>query len=67
MTKNSPEALQQLVEKILTDLEKNENCAGWECYECPLHLKEAVEDSWGDVTQCGWVLLKSATSMILRK
>ena len=67
MTKTTPEALQELVEKLQTDLEQNENCSGWECYECPMHLKEPLVDSWGDVTQCGWILLKSATSMILRK
>ena len=67
MIKNSPEVLQEMVEKLQADLEQKGNCTGWECYECPLHLKEPLLDSWGDVTQCGWILLKTATSTILRR
>ena len=66
MTKNSPEALQELVEKLDIDLEQKQNCSGWECDECPLQLKEPLVDSWGEVSQCGWLLLKTATSVILR-
>ena len=66
MTINTRKALREMVEKFEADLEQKHNCSGWECDDCPLQLKEPLVDSWGEVTHCGWLLLKSATSVILR-
>ena len=47
MTKNNtPEALQKIVEKLVVDLFKNDDCDNWECEECPFHLKEVEEDPY---------------------
>ena len=67
MTKNTPEAMQKLVETLLIDLEKTADCSGWDCFECPFNLKETEEDPHYGRHNCGWLLLKSATSKILRK
>ena len=67
MTKNTPEALQKIVEKLVVDLEQNQDCDNWECEECPFHLKEVEEDPHYGEHTCGWFLLKSATRKIMRK
>ena len=67
MTKNTPEALQELAENLLVDLEQNHDCSEWDCTECPFQLKEVEEDPRYGLHQCGWLLLKSATSKILRQ
>lgn len=66
-TKNNPEALQKIVENLLADLLQNHDCSKMSCCDCPLHLRHPVEDSWGAVTQCGWLVLVTASLMILRK
>jgi hypothetical protein len=67
MTKNNPEALQKIAETLLIDLEKTADCSEWECSECPFMLKELEDDPRYGRHNCGWLLLKSATSKILRK
>ena len=67
MAKNTPEELQKVVENLLIDLEKTDDCSGWDCSECPLYLKELEDDPRYGRHTCGWLLLKSATSKILRK
>ena len=67
MTKNSPEALQKIVEKLVVDLEQNQDCDDWECEECPFWLKHVEDDPRYGKHTCGWLLLKSATRKILRK
>ena len=68
MTKNNtPEALQKIVENLLIDLEQNQDCDNWKCEECPFHLKDVEEDPYYGKHTCGWFLLKSAASKILRK
>jgi hypothetical protein len=64
---NTPEALQKIVEKLVVDLEQNQDCSEWECEECPFFLTEIVEDPRYGKHTCGWFLLKSATRKILRK
>ena len=67
MAKNTPEALQELAENLLNALEQYQDCSEWECSECPFALKEVEEDPRYGLHTCGWLLLKSATSKILRK
>ena len=67
MTKNTPEALQQLAENLLVALEQNYDCSEWDCDSCPFALKEVQEDPHFGAHLCGWLLLKSATLKILRK
>ena len=67
MTENTPEDLQELVETLLVDLELNKDCSDWDCSECPFRLKKSEEDPRYGTHNCGWLLLKSATSKILRK
>ena len=67
MVKNTPEELQKVVENLLIDLEKTHDCSEWECEDCPLYLKEIEDDPRYGRHTCGWLLLKSATSKILRK
>ena len=67
MTKNSPEAMQEVVEKLLFDLKQYQDCSDWECEECPCFLTEIVEDPRYGRHNCGWLLLKSATSKIMRR
>ena len=67
MTKNTPEALQQLAENLLVALEQYKDCSEWDCDSCPFYLKEVEEDPRYGLHTCGWFLLKSATSKILRK
>ena len=67
MTKNITEELQKLAENLLIDLEKTADCSEQECSECPFALKEVEEDPHYGAHMCGWLLLKSATSKILRK
>lgn len=68
MTKNNnPEALQKIVENLVVDLYKNDDCDNWECEECPFHLKEVEEDPYYGKHTCGWLLLRSATRKIMRK
>ena len=64
---NTLEAKQKVVEKLVVDLEQNQDCSEWECEECPFHLKEIVDDPRYGKHTCGWFLLKSAASKILRK
>ena len=64
MVKNTPEALQKIVENLLLDLYKNHNCWGWDCSDCPLYLREPVCDCWGNMTRCGWLLLATGASKI---
>ena len=64
---NSPEDLKEIVVNLLIDLEQNEDCSAWECEDCPFWLKEIEEDPRYGKHTCGWLLLKSATSKILRK
>ena len=66
MTKNTPEQLQKVAEKLLVELLKNDDCSEWECEDCPFHLKELEEDPRYGKHTCGWLLLKSATDKILR-
>ena len=68
MTKNNtPEALQKIVDKLVVDLFKNDDCSEWECEECPLYLTEIVEDPRYGRHTCGWLLLRSTTRKIMRK
>ena len=67
MTKNTPEALEKIAENLLLELYKNDDCDGWPCSECPMRLEEIEEDPRYGRHNCGWLLLKSATSKILRK
>jgi len=67
MTKNTPEALQKIVENLVVDLFKIDDCYNWECEECPFHLKEVEEDPYYGKHKCGWLLLRSATRKIMRK
>ena len=66
MTKNTPEALQKIVENLLDDLLKHKDCWGWDCSVCPLYLQEPAGTARGNMTRCGWSLLTSATYKILR-
>ena len=66
MTKNTPKALKKIAEKLLVDLEQNNDCTEWECSDCPFRLEDFVEDPRYGIHNCGWLLLKSATSKILR-
>ena len=65
--KNTPEALKEIAEYIIVNLNKYDDCWGWDCSECPFHLKEPKRDSWGCITQCGWLLLATAAIRILEK
>ena len=67
MVKNTPEELQEVVDNLLVELLKNDDCSEWECEDCPLYLKEIEDDPRYGRHTCGWLLLKSATSKILRK
>ena len=69
MTKNTPEAMKKVVEKLIVDLEQIQDCycSEWECEECPFHFTEIVEDPYYGKHTCGWFLLKSATRKIMRK
>ena len=67
MVINTPEALQKIVENFLVDLYKHRDCWEWECSDCPLYLREPGQDCWGNMTRCGWLLLASGASKILRK
>ena len=67
MTKNTPEELQKVAENLLVELLKNDDCSEWECSECPFKLKEPEYYPRYGLHTCGWLLLKSATSKILRK
>ena len=67
MTQNTPDDLQEIVVNLLVDLEYKADCSAWECSECPFNLKETEEDPRYGKHNCGWLLLKSATSKILRK
>ena len=68
MTKNTPEAMKKVVEKLIVDLEQIQDCycSEWECEECPFHFTEIVEDLYYAST-CGWLLLKSVSRKIMRK
>ena len=67
MTENDPEHMLQTVENVLLDLFKNDDCSEWDCYTCPLKLKEPeVDPRYGRHT-CGWLLLISAIRKITRK
>ena len=67
MTKNTPEAMEEVVEKLLIDLKQHQDCREWECSECPFFLSEREFDPRYGGHYCGWLLLKSVTSKILRK
>ena len=67
MIKNTPEALQEVVEKLLTQNQDVLDCTEWECSECPFFLTEREVDPRYGGHYCGWLLLKSVTSKILRK
>ncbi len=67
MIQNTPEAMQKVVEKLLIDLEYYQDCTEWDCDECPYFLTEIVEDPRYGRHNCGWLLLKSTTSKILRR
>ena len=69
MTKNTPEAMKKVVEKLIVDLEQIQDCycSDWECEECPFHFTEIVEDPYYGKHACGWLLLISATRNIMRK
>ena len=67
MTKNTPEALQKIVENLLIDLEQYQDCSEWECEECPFYLKQIEDDPRYGRHTCGWLLLKSATRKIMMK
>ena len=64
---NTPEALQKIVDKLVVDLEQNNDCDNWECEECPFWLKQVEDDPRYGKHTCGWLLLRSATRKILRK
>ena len=65
--KNNPERIRQIAEYLLTELNKYDDCWGWDCFECPFQLKEIERDCWGGTTQCGWILLATAAIRILEK
>lgn len=67
MTKNDPERVRQITETLLPDLFKFADCSEWDCYRCPLRLKEPEEDLRYGSYHCGWILLVLAASKILRK
>ena len=66
-TKNNPERIRQITENLLTVLYKYADCSGWDCYKCPLRLKEPEEDPRYGIYHCGWIHLVLATSKILEK
>jgi hypothetical protein len=67
MIKNSLEALQEMLEKLLVDLEQNNDCSEWDCSKCPYRLDVYVEDPRYGILKCSWILLKSSGSKILRR
>lgn len=67
LTENITEALQKSAETLIAELEKYNDCSEWDCSECPFRLKEPEDDPRYGQHTCGWILLKSATSKLLRK
>ena len=67
MVKNTPEAMQRVVEKLIIDILLYEDCSDWDCSECPCYLKESVEDPRYGTHNCGWLLLESAIIKILTR
>lgn len=65
MTKNTPEAVQEVLERLLTQNQDVLDCTEWECSECPFYLNE--KDNRYGTFNCGWLLLKSVTLKIGRK
>ena len=65
--KNTPEALKEIAKNLIIDLNKYGDCWAWDCSDCPFQLKEPARDSWGCITQCGWLLLATAAMRILVK
>jgi hypothetical protein len=62
MAKNSPEALQKILENLLIDLEQNQDCSEWDCSKCPYRLEVYVEDPRYGTLKCSWIFLKSSHS-----
>ena len=67
MTENDPEHVLQTVENVLLDLFRHPGCSGWDCYTCPLRLKEPEDDPRYGRYYCGWILLVLTISKILRE
>ena len=66
MTKNTPEAMEEVVKNLLVTLEQIKDCSEWDCDSCPLFLNMIEEDPRYGRHNCGWLLLKSATMKILK-
>ena len=66
-TKHNPERVIQITENLLPVLFKYADCSEWDCYKCPLRLKESEEDPRYGKYQCGWILLVLAISKVLEK
>ena len=66
-TKIDPERVRQITVNLLTALYKYEDCSEWDCYKCPLRLKEPQKDPRYGTYQCGWIHLVLASSKVLRK
>ena len=64
MTKNTPEAMQEVFDKLMSDILQKEYCSKWDCSKCPIYLQNDDEDQWNVPYKCGWLLVKSA---ILKK
>jgi acetone carboxylase gamma subunit len=67
MTKNTTEAMQEVVKNLLVALEQIKDCSELDCDSCPLLLNVIEEDPRYGRHNCGWLLLKSATSKIMRR
>ena len=61
------EPTQKVLNKLMDDLLKPEYCSRWNCEECPCCLKTNEEGLQDVPFKCGWLLLKSTTSKIVRK
>lgn len=66
MTENTLEASQKVLDKLMDDLLKEEYCSRWNCEGCPCCLKANEEGLRFVPYECGWLLLKSTTSKIMR-
>ena len=65
--KNNPELIRQIAENLIAELDKHSDCSERVCAKCPFLIKVTDEDPRHGTHNCGWFLLKSATSKILRK
>ena len=67
MTKNTTEAVQEVLERLKVDLLHEEYCSKWDCDKCPIYLKDTDGTTWNVPYRCGWLLLLAETSRIGRR